>query len=121
MTIKNKDADVIGFQLFNSKGEEVEMYYNLAEKTFTIDRTKSGEVSFSKDFPAVTVAPVEGGNEMKLRLFVDKSSIEAFGNDGRFAVTNLVFPSEPYNRISFYAKGGSCNVTSFTVYKLGLK
>lgn len=121
MTIKNKDADVIGFQLFNSKGEEVEMYYNLAEKTFTIDRTKSGEVSFSKDFPAVTVAPVEGGNEMKLRLFVDKLSIEAFGNDGRFAVTNLVFPSEPYNRISFYAKGGSCNVTSFTVYKLGLK
>ena len=121
MTIKNKDADVIGFQLFNSKGEEVEMYYNLAEKTFTIDRTKSGEVSFSKDFPAVTVAPVEGGNEMKLRLFVDKSSIEAFGNDGRFAMTNLVFPSEPYNRISFYAKGGSCNVTSFTVYKLGLK
>lgn len=121
MTIKNKDADVIGFQLFNSKGEEVEMYYNLAEKTFTMDRTKSGEVSFSKDFPAVTVAPVEGGNEMKLRLFVDKSSIEAFGNDGRFAMTNLVFPSEPYNRISFYAKGGSCNVTSFTVYKLGLK
>ncbi|MGG6549894.1 UNVERIFIED_CONTAM: GH32 C-terminal domain-containing protein, partial [Prevotella sp. 15_C9] len=48
-------------------------------------------------------------------------SIEAFGNDGRFAMTNLVFPSEPYNRISFYAKGGSCNVTSFTVYKLGLK
>ena len=102
MTIKNKNADVIGFQLFNSKGEEVEMYYNLAEKTFTMDRTKSGEVSFSKDFPAVTVAPVEDGNEMKLRLFVDKSSIEAFGNDGRFAVTNLVFPSEPYNRISFY-------------------
>ena len=121
MTIKNKDADVIGFQLFNSKGEEVEMYYNLAEKTFTMDRIKSGEVSFSKDFPAVTVAPVEGGNEMKLRLFVDKSSIEAFGNDGRFAMTNLVFPPEPYNRISFYAKGGSCNVTSFTVYKLGLK
>ena len=91
---------------------------NVAEKTFTMDRIKSGEVSFSKDFPAVTVAPVEGGNEMKLRLFVDKSSIEAFGNDGRFAMTNLVFPSEPYNRISFYAKGGSCNVTSFILYKL---
>ena len=118
---KNNGADIMSFQLFNSKGEEVEMYYNLAEKTFTMDRTESGEVSFSKDFPAVTVAPVEGGNEMKLRLFVDKSSIEAFGNDGRFAMTNLVFPSEPYNRISFYAKGGSCNVTSFTVYKLGLK
>ena len=58
---KNNGADIMSFQLFNSKGEEVEMYYNLAEKTFTMDRTESGEVSFSKDFPAVTVAPVEGG------------------------------------------------------------
>ena len=55
---------------------------------------------------------------MTLRLFVDKSSIEAFGDDGRFAMTNLVFPSEPYNRISFYAKGGSYTVSSFKVYKL---
>ena len=83
-----------------------------------MDRTKSGEVSFSKDFPAVTVAPVEGGNEMKLRLFVDKSSIEAFGNDGRFAMTNLVFPSEPYTHIDFYSKGGAYKVDSFVIYKL---
>ena len=68
------------------------MYYNLAEKTFTMDRTKSGEVSFSKDFPAVTVAPVEGGNEMKLRLFVDKSSIEAFGNERTFCHDKSCIP-----------------------------
>ena len=121
MTIKNKNAEVIGFQLFNSKGEEVEMCYNLIEKKFSMDRTKSGNVSFSKEFPTVTLAPIEGSNEMKLRLFIDRSSIEAFGDDGRFVMTNLVFPSEPYNRISFYAKGGNYSVTSFTVYKLGLK
>ena len=61
---------------------------------------------------------IEGNSEMTLRLFVDKSSLEAFGDDGRFAMTNLVFPSEPYNRISFYAKGGSYAVSSFKVYKL---
>lgn len=118
MIIKNKNAEVIGFQLFNSEGEEVDMCYNLVERKFSMDRTKSGDVSFSKEFPAVTLAPVEGNDEMKLRLFIDKSSIEAFGDEGRFAMTNLVFPSEPYNRISFYAKGGSYNVASFTVYKL---
>ena len=63
MTIKNKNAEVIGFQLFNSKGEEVEMYYNLVEKKFFMDRTKSGDVSFSKEFPAVTSAPIEGGTK----------------------------------------------------------
>lgn len=81
MTIKNKNAEVIGFQLFNSKGEEVEMYYNLVEKKFFMDRTKSGDVSFSKEFPAVTSAPIEG-DEIKLRLFVDKSSIEALATMG---------------------------------------
>ena len=118
MTIKNRNAEVIGFQLFNSKGEEVDIYYNLVEKKFAMDRSKSGVVSFSSDFPVLTLAPIEGNSEMTLRLFVDKSSIEAFGDDGRFAMTNLVFPSEPYNRISFYAKGGSYVVSSFKVYKL---
>lgn len=121
MTIQNKNADVIGMQLFNSKGEEVDLYYNMVEKQFTMDRTKSGNVAFSKEFPAVTVASVDGTNEMTLRIFVDKSSLEIFGNGGRFVMTNLVFPSEPYNRISFYAKGGSYAVTSFTVYKLSVK
>ncbi len=121
MTIRNKNAEVIGFQLFNSQGEEVDMYYNLVEKKFTMDRTKSGAVSFSKEFPAVTSAPTDGGEEMTLRLFVDKASIEAFGNGGRFVMTNLVFPSEPYNRVSFYAKGGGYQVTSFIVHKLELK
>ena len=118
MTIKNRNAEIVGFQLFNSKGEEVDIYYNLVEKKFAMDRSKSGIVSFSQDFPIVTFAPIEDNPEMTLRLFIDKSSIEAFGEDGRFAMTNLVFPSEPYNRISFYAKGGSYTVSSFKVYKL---
>lgn len=123
MTIKNRNAEVIGFKLFNTQGEEVDMHYNLVEKTFSMNRTKSGDVAFSKEFPAVTVAPIESSasGEFTLRLFVDQSSIEAFGNDGRFAMTNLVFPTEPYNRISFYAKGGSCVVTAFTVHPLKLK
>lgn len=120
MTIKNKNAEVIGFQLFNTQGESVEMYYNLIEKKFSMNRAKSGQVAFSQAFPTVTVAPIEGTSSFTLRLFVDKASIEAFGNDGRFAMTNLVFPSEPYNRISFYAKGGGYVVTSFVVHRLTL-
>ena len=118
MTIRNRNAEVIGFQLFNSKGEKVDIYYNLVEKRLAMDRTKSGIVSFSPDFPAVTFAPVEGNAEMRLRIFVDKSGIEIFGDDGRVAMTNLVFPSEAYNRISFYAKGGSYAVSDFEVYRL---
>ena len=121
MTIKNNDAEFIGFRLFNPQGEEVDFCYNLIEGTFVMDRARSGNVSFSEDFPIPTIAPLGKANEISLRIFADKSSLELFMNDGEYVMTNLVFPSSPYNRASFYAKGGSYEVTSFKVYPLELK
>ena len=119
LTIENQHADVIGFRLYNDKGEEVDMQYDMKEKKFSMDRRKSGEVSFNENFPMLTWTAIESGKDaLKLRLFVDKSSVEAFGDGGRFAMTNQVFPSEPYNHIDFYSKGGAYKVDSFVVYKL---
>ena len=101
------------------KGEEVDMQYDMKENRFSMDRRKSGDVGFNENFPALTWTAVESGkNELKLHLFVDKSSVEAFGDGGRFAMTNQVFPSEPYNHIDFYSKGGAYKVDSFIVYRL---
>ena len=113
---KNNGADIMSFQLFNSKGEEVEMHYNLLDNTFTMDRRNSGATDFSKTFATATSAPISAAKEYTLRLLVDKSSIEAFDGNGEFVMTNLVFPEEPYNRISFNAKGGAFTVTSLTIY-----
>ena len=119
LTIKNQQADIIGFRLYNDKGEEVDMQYDMKENKFSMDRRKSGDVSFNENFPMLTWTAIESGrNELKLRLFVDKSSVEAFGDDGRFAMTNQVFPSEPYRHIDFYSKGGAYKVDSFVVYRL---
>jgi levanase/fructan beta-fructosidase len=85
--------------LQNAKGEKVVMRYDAQKQTFSMDRTKSGDTSFSEHFPCTTVAPTHG--QMKqLRLFIDRSSLEAFDGDGKMAMTNLVFPSEPYNTIN---------------------
>ena len=74
------------------------MTYDARKQTFAMDRTKSGNTAFSEAFPAVTVAPVHGTIK-EMRIFIDRSSIEAFDADGRMAMTNLVFPTEPYNTI----------------------
>lgn len=118
LVIKNEGAQEISFCLYNAKGEEVVCTYNLDAMTFSMDRTRSGQVSFSKSFPVVTSAPVVQQDTYKLRLLVDKSSIEAFGDEGQFVMTNLVFPEEPYNRMKFTAKGGSCRVISMNIYNL---
>ena len=119
LTIENQHADVIGFRLYNDKGEEVDMQYDMKERKFSMDRRKSGDVGFNENFPMLTWTAIESGkDELKLRLFVDKSSVEAFGDGGRFVMTNQVFPSEPYTHIDFYSKGGAYKVDSFVIYKL---
>lgn len=119
MTIKNSGASKIMFTLSNDKGEKVNMYYDIMRKQFVMDRSESGKVDFSVDFPAVTVAPVYDTDNIRLRLFVDRTSIEAFGEGGKFVMTNQVFPTEPYNKMSFVSVRGNFTVKSMDVYKLG--
>ncbi len=118
IVIQNAGASKIDFCLLNDKGEKVSMYYDLNRKQFVMDRSESGTVDFSKDFPAVTVAPVNVDKELTLRLFVDRSSIEAFGEDGKFVMTNLVFPSQPYVKMCFEADKNGYAVKALNVYKL---
>lgn len=116
IVIQNAGASKIAFSLLNDKGEKVSMYYDLNRKQFVMDRSESGTVDFSKDFPAVTVAPVNVDKELTLRLFVDRSSIEAFGEDGKFVMTNLVFPSQPYVKMCFEADKNGYAVKALNVY-----
>lgn len=93
--------------LWNTKGEQVVMSYDGAKHLFKMDRTKTGDNSFSEAFPAETCAPTYGDIK-QLRIFIDNSSIEAIDADGKMAMTNLVFPSEPYNNIK--VKGGKATI-----------
>ena len=98
--------------LSNSKGEKVVMTYKAKDETFSMDRTLSGKTDFSSDFAAITIAPVYGKMN-KLRIFIDKSSIEVFDNDGKMAMTNLVFPTKPYDKVTIKGK-----TKKYAVYKL---
>ena len=83
--------------LSNSLGEQVVMEYDAVKNTFSMDRTRS-YASFSEAFPCKTEAPTYGAVK-QLRVFLDKCSIEVFDAEGRMAMTNLVFPNEPYSQI----------------------
>ena len=93
--------------LSNDKGEKVVMCYDAKAETFSMDRTKSGKMDFSNDFAATIKAPTYG-KISQLRIFIDKSSIEVFDAEGKMAMTNLVFPTKPYNKVT--VKGGKYQV-----------
>ena len=116
MTLRQKKQGTLSFRLMNGQGEEIEYKLDMAKRELTCIRDKSGVAGFSKDFITPTVTQVDGG-DLQLRFLVDRSSVEAFVNDGRFVMTNLVFPHTPYNKVVFGATGGSVSVKNFTVYK----
>ena len=84
--------------LSNDKGERVTMVYDGKNATFSMDRTESGVTDFHSDFKAKTVAPTNGVIK-SMQIFIDRCSIEAFDTEGKVAMTNLVFPSKPYDKI----------------------
>ena len=88
--------------LSNDKDEYVTMVYDGKNGTFSMDRTHSGLTEFHNDFKSKTIAPTNGTIK-GMQIFVDRCSIEAFDIDGKVAMSNLVFPSKPYDKI--VAKG----------------
>ena len=113
-----RSAGKVYITLSNDKDERTVMTYDLENSTFSMDRTASGLTDFNKDFPAITVAPCPAEAKLRLRLFVDRCSVEAFEGDGRFAMTNLVFPQHPYTTVSVAVDKGRCKVNDLTVNSL---
>lgn len=118
LELENDGAERILLSLSNAKGERLNMHYDVARRQFVMERSESGLTSFSPDFPAMTVAPVTDTDRLRLRLFVDRSSVEAFGDGGKFVMTNRVFPSEPYNTLTFETWRGNFRVKTMKVYRI---
>ncbi len=114
-----QSADSVIMTLSNNAGDRVVITYNPKASTMSFDRRHSGIVDFSESFPAVTVSPTfEKDGKINVRIFVDRSSIELFGNDGQFVMTNLVFPTEPYTTLSVASYGGKARMTGLKIYSL---
>lgn len=113
-----KSAKVFSMEFSNDLGEKVVMTYDLNRLEFVMDRAESGICDFSEDFPVATPAPIARKKQYKLRIFTDKCSIEAFDAQGRMAMTNLVFPAEPYRHVRFFTESGTVRVDNVTIYPL---
>ena len=119
LELDSRKAHVVNIDIANKNGECVALKYNATDHTLTFDRSKSGITNFSQDFPAVTVAPTfERDNKIALRIFIDRSSMEVFANDGKSVMTNLVFPSAPYSTLSVSSDGGKAKIDNLKIYSI---
>ena len=87
----------------------------------------SSIVSYSPDFKGILEAhlPISLNSKTKknnktpesykVSIFVDKTSIEVFINDGESVITSLIFPSDFYKNISFSRVGGDVTISNFAI------
>ena len=64
-----------------------------------IDRTKSGLTDFNEGFASIMKAPLNALKINKVRILLDRSSVEVFINDGALVMTALVFPEHIYSTL----------------------
>ena len=105
-----------GINVFKTGDEETTISYDPAAKTISLDRTRSGNTSFHKDFASVETVQIDTTTEkIKLRILIDKSLVEVFVNDGLYAITDLVFPTHNNGNIELFAKNGKANFSDINI------
>lgn len=61
--------------------------------------------------------PLEGGR-VRLRVLVDRTSLEVFGNGGRVSLSSCFLPGQNERRLEIFATGGAVRVVSLAARKL---
>ena len=138
-----RGAQRVGIVLSNASGDRLPIYLDLNKRRVVMDRTESGltdfgqlstpheresmdwrtgeGINYKNDFALATWAPLElcAGPTYKLRLFFDRSVAELFVDEGRIAMTNLVFPHTPYTTLSAFSEGASTEIKDARLHRLG--
>ena len=113
------DAKEMGLRLRKGAGEETVLGFTPENKEVFVDRTRSGEVAFAPEFSGRHKASVGQGSRLKLHVFLDRSSLEVFVNDGERVVTDRIYPSLSSDGIELYSDSDKSRVLSLTIWKLG--
>ena len=108
-----------GFELYNTKGENILIGYNDQMKRFFINRQNSGKHDFSKDFEAIHISgKMKKESNITMHIIIDVASVELFGQSGKIVMTDIFFPNEAFKDLSVYSKNGTVKCNGITIYKL---
>lgn len=114
-----RDAAEFGILVRKGENQQTRIGYDTEKQELFVDRTHSGKSDFSEDFPGRHDGPLKpAGNRIRMHLFVDWSSVEVFGNDGRISITDRIFPDPDSDGLQLYTQGGSVKLVSMDVWPL---
>jgi fructan beta-fructosidase len=86
-------------------------------------KCRGAAVTYSAEKKTLTClgkeAPLEPAHgQVTLRILVDRTSIEVFGNDGKVSMSSCFLPGPDKAGLELFANGGSSRILSMTIYEL---
>ncbi|ADM68829.1 Levanase [Paenibacillus polymyxa E681] len=112
-------ASAFGFYVRDGGEQRTAVGYTTDIQQMFVNRADSGLTDFSTLFSTLhkaSLAPIE--NRIQMRIFVDESSVEVFGNDGEVVFSEIILPDSARRGMGFYTQGGEVKVVSLHVYAL---
>jgi levanase/fructan beta-fructosidase len=99
-------------------GARTVLAYDSLTAELSLDRTESGNVGFHEAFPSVerVAVPLEDGR-LRLRVFLDRCSVEVFAQDGLATITDLVFPANSSTAVGLLAEGDGGTLAGLAVLR----
>ncbi|HYW49630.1 MAG TPA: glycoside hydrolase family 32 protein, partial [Gemmatimonadaceae bacterium] len=96
----------VAIELSNEAGETYRVGYDPRTRRYYSDRTGTPRNFSPKFATAVHHAPrLSTDSVVRMHLFIDRSSVELFGDGGATALTDIVFPSRDFSTIKLVTRG----------------
>ena len=112
-------AERLGLVVQRGDGTGTRVVYNRALSQLLISRPDIPEAGPISGFTPAFGAPVTLDNgRLRLRIFVDESSVEVFAQDGLVTLTGQTYVDPPASGVSLYADNGSFTVPHLEIYAL---
>ena len=100
------DAEAFGLRVRQSENGNSAITMRYAEGSLNVAGTE------------VPLASAPQSKTLKLHVFIDKSVLEVFINDGETSVTRVEYPGEKDLGVSVFAENGSATLKSLDAWKM---
>lgn len=105
INIQGSNINSFTLTLNNEEGESLDFGFDQSTNQYFIDRSFAGVHSFHKDFAALHSAPrISTKSNFSFKVLIDKTSIEIFADNGLTVMTDIFFPTSPYNNVAIQSQ-----------------
>ncbi|MEL6390736.1 MAG: glycoside hydrolase family 32 protein [Bacteroidota bacterium] len=118
LTLDRPEEGSVWVRLSNQSDEFLDVGFDQDKNEYYIDRTHAGAGDFYEGFASKHTGEIEIRNLCEMDIWIDHSSVELFADEGRCVMTELFFPSTPFDNVTLMADRDSVFVISNVISEL---